>query len=143
MLTLTLTFSLIFWARRDVGDEEKSCRPHLSISNVPLVFVTTDVFLASTCSPEKMCGEVGVMGSLTLSCCGRWCNHVSKDDFTWSHVEEAAAGERANARLTGMRWEVSRKAWPCVSQQEGEKKSIHRGRDQQPHYVKKHSTVPS
>ena len=65
-----------------------------------------------------------MMGSLTLSFCGSWRNHVSKDDFTWSYVEEAAAGERANARLTGMRWEVSRKAWPSVSQQEGEKKSL-------------------
>ena len=69
-------------------------------------------------------GTVGVMGSLTLSCCGSWRNHVTKDDFTWSYVEEAAAGERANARLTGMRWEGSRKACTSVSQQEGEKKSL-------------------
>ena len=48
MLTLTLTFSsFLFWARRDVGGEGKSCRPPLSISHVLLLFVTTDVFPVS------------------------------------------------------------------------------------------------
>ena len=52
---LDADFFLVFFgrARRDVGGEGKSCRPPLSISHVPLLFVTYDVFLASTCPPEK------------------------------------------------------------------------------------------
>ena len=48
-----LAFYLIFWARRDVEGEGKSCRPLLSISHVPPLFLTTDFFLASTCQKKK------------------------------------------------------------------------------------------
>ena len=53
MLTLMLAFSLIFWARRDAEGEGKSCRPPLSISHVPPLFLTTGLYLSQCVHLKK------------------------------------------------------------------------------------------
>ena len=50
---LDAAFFLFFLERRDVEGEEKSCRPPLGTSHVHQLFLSTVLFLASTCPLEK------------------------------------------------------------------------------------------